>query len=176
MLGSSKFPGLKPKEPEPNPFLAAAQDLKKSFDQAKTILILVVDNPKLDHLASALGLYLALSKSDKKVSVACPTPMRVEFNRLVGVDKVRSNIGSRDLVVSFPYEKDSIEKVSYNVDDAKFNLVIQPKTGFPNLDSDKVSYSYSGAEADLVFIIGAPKLDSLGPFYHNEKKLFETAN
>ncbi len=174
MLNQPKF-NLGPTDPGPNPLLSLLEDIKKSLTGAKEILIIIRDNPRVDHVASALSLYLSLKDAGKSVFIACATEMRVEFNRLVGVDKISAQIGNRNLVISFPYVKDSIEKVSYNVDEANFNLVIQPKVGFPSLDSTKVQYSYSGASADLVFIVGAQKLEDLGTFYLNERKLFEQA-
>ena len=167
--------GLKPKEPEPNPFDTQTEDLTKAVEAAKDVLVLIRDNPKLDHVASALSLYLALKASGKSVTVASSTQMRVEFNRLVAVNKITTSIGNRNLIVSFPYVKDSIEKVSYNVDESRFNLVVQPKPGFPSLESDKVEYSYSGAEADLVFVVGAQKLEDLGVLYQAERNLFDKA-
>jgi hypothetical protein len=99
--------------------------------------------------------------------------MTVAYNRLVGINKITDKVGSRNLVISFNYIKDSIEKVSYNIEDNKFNLVIEPKPNFPPLDPNKVSYSYTGANADLVFIVGAAKLEDLDNFYYEEKKVFE---
>lgn len=153
----------------------AVEKLKSELAKAKEILILIRDNPKLDHVASALSLYLGLKDQGYSVTVACPTPMRVEFNRLVGVNRIAATIGNRNLVISFPYVKDSIEKVSYHVDEQSFNLVIQPKPGFPSLDSSKVRYAYSGAEAQVVFVVGAQQLEDLGVLYQAERSLFETA-
>lgn len=169
------LPNIKPPDPEPNPFDTAQGDLAKAVESAKEVLILIRENPKLDHVASALALFLSLKTSGKSVHIASATEMRVEFNRLVGVDKITQSVGNRNLVISFPYVKDSIEKVSYNVTDTTFDLVIQPKSGFPSLDSKQVAYSYVGAEADLVFVVGAQRLDDLGSLYQADRKLFETA-
>ncbi len=175
MLNAPKF-NLGPTDPGPNPFEAATSDLKKALEGAKEILVLIRDNPRLDHVAAGLSLYLSLKEAGKSVTIASPTEMRVEFNRLVGVDKVATKIGNRNLVLSFPQEvKDSIEKVSYNMDDGNFNLVIQPKAGYPALDSTKVEYSYTGADAQLIFSLGAQKLEDLGIFYQSERQLFEQA-
>ena len=164
-----------PVDPGPNPLDQATPQLQKHLETSQNILILIRDNPKLDHVAAGLGLYLALQDLGKSVAIACSTEMRVEFNRLVGVDRISTKIGNRNLVISFPYVKDSIEKVSYHVDESNFNLVIQPKPGFPSLDTNKVSYSYSGADAQLVFIIGAQKLEDLNVFYNTERQLFDQA-
>lgn len=173
MTTNTLNPQLPLKPTEANPLVNLGEKLKESVNKAQEVLVLIRDNPKLDHVASGLSLYLGLNQAGKSVTVACTTPMRVEFNRLVGVDKVTQTIGNRNLVIAFPYVKDSIEKVSYHVDENTFNLIIQPKASFPNLQSDKVSYSYSGAEADLVFVVGAQKLEDLGILYQAERQLFD---
>jgi len=146
--------------------------VQESLTNSKNILILISANSSVDSVAAALALYLSLEQQRKNVNIGCPTAMTVAFNRLVGVNKISNKIGSRNLVVSFDYIKDSIEKVSYNIEDNKFNLVVEPKPNFPPLDPEKVSYSHSGASADIIFVIGATKLEDLEKFYFEEKNLF----
>ena len=146
--------------------------LQPSLTDAKDVLVLITINPSLDNVAASLALYLGLKKQNKNVTIGCITPMTVAFNRLIGVDKISNQIGNRNLVISFDYIKDSIEKVSYNIEDNKFNLVVEPKPNLPPLDSDKVSYTYTGIQADLIFIIGATKLEDLDNFYFQNKNIF----
>ncbi len=146
--------------------------LQQALSPVQGVVIAIPQNPSLDKMAASLSLSLSLKKSGKKATVACSQPMTVEFSRLVGVDKVTDKIGSRNLVISFDYIKDSIEKVSYNVEGNKFNLVVQPKSGFPPLDAKSISYSYSGANGELIFVIGAQKLEDLDKLYENEKDLY----
>lgn len=143
--------------------------IKKETQEAKSLVILLPQNPTLDATAAALALFLGLKNVDKKPIIASPTQMRVEFSKLVGIDKIANSVGNKNLVVSFNYKEDSIEKVSYNVENEKFNLVIQPRTGFPTLNKDNVEFSYEGLDADLVFVIGAKKLDELGEVYEKER-------
>lgn len=140
---------------------------------AQTVFILLPQNPNLDKIAASLAFFLSLKKARKQVTIACPTQMTVAFSELVGVDQVQAKLGGRDLIVSFDYIEDSIEKVSYNIENNKFNLVIQPKAGFPPLSPDKVNYSYLGGEADLIFTIGAQNLKDLGGLYQESKSLLE---
>lgn len=146
--------------------------VQQALATAQTVLVVAPQKPNLDKIAAALALFLSLKKAGKSVVVACPDEMTVEFSPLVGVDKVTSQLGGKNLTISFDYVEDSIEKVSYNIENNKFNLLIQPKAGFPPLSADKVSYSYSGG-ADLIFIIGAQKLEDLGNLYAQESKLYE---
>ena len=148
---------------------------KEAIDKAKKTASFGPANPSLDSIAASLSLYLSLKKHGKQITAACSSPMTVAFNRLVGVNKITDKVGSRNLIISFDYLKDSIEKVSYNIESDKFNLVVEPKAGYSPLQTDKVSYSYTGTEADLVFIIGALKLEDLDKLYFNEKKVFENS-
>src|SRR3989344_4837471 len=121
-------------------------DVKSIVDNSREILIAISKNSTMDSVASALSLYLSLSTLGKHVSVVSPSPMTVEFNQLVGVDKITTNVstGGRNLVVSFPYQEGSIEKVSYNIENDVFHLVIEPREGYPTITPDKLSYAYGG--------------------------------
>lgn len=150
------------------------QDLEQFqtlLEPAQKILILAGEKPDLDSLGSSLALYLALLRLGKIVNIACPDLPTVGFSRLVGVDKVQSDLGGQNLVVSFPYTEGSIEKVSYNIEGDKFNLVIQPRAGSQTLSPGAVKFSQAGTDADLILILGARNLGDLGSFYEKEKDL-----
>jgi len=85
---------------------------------------------------------------------------------------VRNEVDGRNLLISFNYVQDSIEKVSYNVEGNKFNLIIQPKIGFPSLDTKTINYTYFGINSDLIFVIGAQQLKDLGHFYDSERDIY----
>ncbi|MCX6816965.1 MAG: hypothetical protein NTZ93_03805 [Candidatus Beckwithbacteria bacterium] len=151
------------------------EPVRQAFSTAKQTLILLPQNPDLDAVAAGLSLYLALTKKQVNVSIGCPTPMTVQFNRLFGVDKIKPRIGNQNLVISFQYPEDSLEKVSYDKDPAnqRFNLTIEPKAGMQPLDTTSVEYSYTGSSADIIFVIGARQLEDLGDLYKSEQKLLD---
>ena len=133
-----------------SPLLGASVDLK----DAQSVVILLPKHPLLEYVASALALGLSLERSGKNVEIACPSDMLVEANRLVGVQRIKTKLTGKNLVMSFDYVKDAIEKVSYNVDNGKFNLVVVPKNGHSPLDHNSVSYSYTGMSGEIVILIG----------------------
>lgn len=135
--------------------------VQNPLSTARTIFVLLPQNPNLDKLAASLALFLSLKKTGKEVTIACPTEMRVEFSSLVGIDKISNKLTGRNLVISFDYIDDSIDRVSYNIENHNFNIIVQTNAGFPPLSSEKVRYSYSGGEADLIFVIGSQNLESL---------------
>lgn len=137
------------------------QEVRDKLGNSQKVLIVLGQNPKYDTVASALSFYLSLQEIGKSVSIVCSSPMTVEFNRLVGVDKISSKIKGTDLIVSFNYSMDNVEKISYNDDNAKLNLVLQPKTGAPSLNEQAVSFSYAGVAADTVITIGIKSLEQV---------------
>lgn len=152
-----------------------ASRIQSALATAQSIFIALPHNPNFDKAAAGLGLYLSLIKAKKSVEIGSPTEMRVEFSSLVGVDKIKDSFqgGKDSLIVSFDYIEDAIEKVSYNIENNKFNLVIKPRAGHPPLDSERVKYSYTGGKVDLVFTIGASSLGNLGRIYEDNQGAFK---
>jgi hypothetical protein len=134
-------------------------EISKSFkaliDATNSILILLPKDPYLDQVASGLSLFLSL-KDKKDISIACPTPMVVEFNRLVGVDKITPDVGNKNLVFRIKsFNPDNVERVTYDVDTAgEMQLVLIPKSGQKPPMKDQVTITYSGISAQTVILIG----------------------
>lgn len=143
--------------------------------QSSSILILLSQNINVDTVASGLALFLSLKKAKKHPQIGCAIPISVAYNRLFGVDQIRNKLGSRNLVISFPYVEEAIEKVSYHVEGHNFNLVIVPKKGFPTLDPKKVTYSQSGIDDPTIIVVGAASLDDLGALYNGEREAIDKA-
>jgi hypothetical protein len=157
--------------------ISSLDSLKEKLSSVHKALILMSGTPNIDSVASALGLFLVLRKKGMDIQIACPADMRVEFSRLVGVDEVKKKIGNRNLVVSFDYSEDKVEKVSYTIseDGKRFNLVIAPKTGVTALDPATVAFDYAGAESDATFLVGVNGFSDIGSLYDEERTVIETS-
>lgn len=136
-------------------------ELGQKIQEAQKTLIVLPKNPSFDQVAAALSLFLTLEAAGKNTSTICSSPMTVEFNHLVGVDRIKDKAQGKDLIVSFNYSPDQIERVSYNDDGNRPNVVIQPKTGAPPLTEKLALFSYAGAGADLVISLGIRELSQL---------------
>ncbi len=132
--------------------------MKDSFENLieskNSILILLPKDPYFDQVAAGLGLYLHL-KEKKDAVINCPTPMIVQFNRLVGVNKITQEMGNKNLVFSLKeYDPKKIERVTYDVIDNQMKLIVIPQPGEkPPAESD-VAVGYAGISADLAILIG----------------------
>lgn len=134
--------------------------------------IALPSNPSHDAVAAGTALYLGLHKLGKSVSIACSNPVSIN---LTASDKIRNQLatGGDNLVISLPYSDGAIDKVDYNVQGDKLNLVITPRPGYPKLDPNQVKYSYTGGALDFVITIDAPTLNSLGSLYSDNEKQFQ---
>lgn len=123
-------------------------------DEANSILILLPTKPYFDQVAAGLSLYLSLR--DKKPTVISSTSaMVVGFNRLIGVNKITSEVGNKNLTITFPnYDAGNIEKVSYDIENGQFKLTVVPKTGFTAPQKEQIEISNTGVLSDLVILIG----------------------
>jgi len=147
---------------------------KDLIDHAKDVLILTHANPTADSIGSALALYVAMKNAGKHVVVGCPTPMIVEFSSFVGANKVETKFSKKNFVISLDYEDGSIDKVTYNIEGQKFNLIIEPRPGYENFNEEHVSFHHKGTAADVIFTIDTMHLGELGELYEGEKELFAT--
>jgi len=155
--------------------ITSFSQFQQLLTSSKSVFIFLPQVLNLDRIAAGVSIYLSLEKTGRKVSIFCSKPVTVGFSFLVGVNEIKTQLEGKDLVISFDYVEDSVEKVSYNIEDNKFNLVIQAKEGYSPLSPQRVKYSYTGASADLFLLIGTDLLEELGEIYQNNKKTIDEA-
>ena len=81
--------------------------------------------------------------------------MTAEFSRLIGVDKISSEIGSKNLVIKLVnYQPDDVDKVRADVENGLFTLTLLPKAGKKSPTKDQIDINYTGVSSDLVLLIG----------------------
>ena len=146
--------------------------VKELLDKANDILIVTHEHPTYDSVGSALALYLGLESLGKKVSIVAPDSMTVEFSSFIGVNKFAQDLSKKNFIISLDYEDGSIEKVSYNIEGKKFNLVIEPRAGHDGFSQDKAHYSNGGTTADLIITVDTIHLGGLKKIYEENKELF----
>lgn len=154
------------------------QDLEpviQKFKSAKSVYVVIGADPTYDMVAAGLVLADLAQSAGKQVQIACPTPMLVEFGSLVGVEKISDKLGNKNLVISMAYQPDQVEKVSYAIseDGQRFNLIISAASGVSALDPSTISYTLTGAESDLVFLIGVENTNDLRELYEKDRLFFD---
>jgi len=149
---------------------------KKLLDSANSYIIALPPDPSKDMISAGLSLHLTLLSAGKKSQIGCGSQVHLD-NDLSGAQEISDSIGARNLIISFDYHEDDLEKVDYDVrPDGKFYLMIKPKENSPVPDVSNVKYTYSGASADLVITLGIGSLEELGKLYADEKKYLDEAS
>lgn len=138
----------------------------------QNVVVALTSGASFDQVASALSLSLGLAKMGKKVNTLSPEPMRVEFSHLVGLDKVQDVPSAQDLTLTIDLPLENIDKITSNDEGGKLNLVIKAKPGMPPVEKEKIIFTSGETQADLIFTIGAKKLEDLGKIYQENRELF----
>lgn len=145
------------------------------LNESQSILILFPAKATFDAQAAANGVAQSLQALGNK-EVHILTPHLEEYDSSIfGSVPVRSELGNKTLQVSFPYSPTTVDKVSYNIDEAnqRFYLTVQPQKGEKPLDYHDLEYAYVGADADLIILVGVTTLDSLEQLYFGYEEMFK---
>lgn len=145
---------------------------------SQVICIFFPEAAPADIVLSAVTLGLVLQDLGKTVTISSPEPVSDDLKQFFGVDKVTSELGNKNLDVSFPYQEEQVDKVSYHIDEEQkmFHLVIQPKKGERPIDASQVQFALTGAEADLIITIGVDRLESLDHIYLEHEGIFTSTD
>jgi nanoRNase/pAp phosphatase (c-di-AMP/oligoRNAs hydrolase) len=131
--------------------------LHSLINQVNRILIWTKDNPDGDCLAAGLALKSMLMDMGKMVDVIAQGSLPADFASYSS--QIRKGLGQKKLIVSFDWQKNEIDKVSYNMEGERFNFIISPK-GRP-IDPTEVKVTSQGENYEVVFTIGISSLDEV---------------
>lgn len=128
-------------------------EIKNLLTTAKTALI-AVPQLSVDSIGSALALAILLKKSNIAAKVFCPQKTDANYTKLSGLELLTDIYNANDLIVTLDYPLDQIEKVTYNQDNGKLNLVVQTKDGSPKVAENQILITNQAVAADINFILG----------------------
>jgi len=148
------------------------QELKTKLGTAQSVLLSIPENPSQDAVASTLALYLSLKQAGKNVSVVASSAPVVRDSHIVGLDKITTDVGGANLVITLDVPENVIDKVTSNTEGGHLNLIINPAKGSTPITSDNVKFSYTGAASELVIVLGAADLKDVGALVEKENELF----
>lgn len=144
---------------------------------SQDIAIILVNNPTTDQIVSSIAIYEYLKEMNKQVGLYSPKKIK---SLVEGVDLsvFQTDLGKENLLISFDYSEDRVDKISYHIGEEtkKFYLTIKPKKGFEPLDPSTVNFSRSGADVDLIITIGVTDLESLDQLYIGYEDLYQSKN
>lgn len=146
---------------------------KELIEKANSIIVLLPPQPNEDQVVAGVSLFLSLKEMGKETQIGCPSEFPSKSG-IKGLEHIKDTVGSRNLMVTFDYPEQYLEKVDYDIrDGGKFVLMVKPKKDAPVPDVSDVKFSYSGAEADLIITLGVHSLEELGKIYAEEKDFID---
>jgi hypothetical protein len=153
------------------------ESLKELLESSNSILIILGSDCTLDQTCLATSLYLGLKQQDKNASLLGVDELKSRVKDLgdvVGLSELKNQLGKQNLVVSFDYDEDRVDKVSYHIGEKtnKFYLTVKPKKGHEPLSDKSVEFAYAGAEADIIFLVGVHDLTTLEQLYYGYESLY----
>jgi len=161
---------------------------------SKSLFFLFSNTQQVDLLLAILASYLFFKELPpnnkaklklKELAVFCPKGLDSSLNNWPKIKSslkekdllaiCQQDLGRENLLISFPYQQEQVDKVSYHIadNDQRFYLTIKPKKGSKPLDYQKLDYKYVGSSADLLFLFGVNDLEDLKDLYFNYQDLFQ---
>lgn len=130
----------------------AANDIAKRINQANIIDILLGSND-YDTVAAGLGFSASLIDAEKTVNIFTPQDIMAQnYDGLLNLDRVKSDIGNENMVIELIYPLDKIEKVSSSEKHDRLKLVVKLKEGAEPIKADQVEIISQREKADLGFV------------------------
>lgn len=126
--------------------------LRDLFEKSKNILVVLAPEGNEDYGSLVASLVEIFTSYEKKVEILVKDELPLAARPLVKKEQIKSRIEPKSLIISFDWTKMQLDKVSYNLEGDKFNLIIRSKSG--NLDSKDAVFSYKGSSWDLVVTVG----------------------
>lgn len=160
-------------------------DLKNLFPTARNILIALPVGANIDKLSSGLALYLSLKQAGKEVLIVGEDTIRVSEAHLFGIDQVQKTLpetGNGDLVLTLEgvasadsssetgWKVPNLTNIDYNTVAGNMELIF--RTNGTPLQPTKIVPRYLGSGPELIFVLGAANLNSLGSIYNNHQAVF----
>ncbi len=144
-----------------------------AIKQANTALIILGNNSSFDQQLAASSLFLSLQQQGKRVNLL--SPKEIKNPTISGLDQLKTEIGNKNLVISFDYVETAVQNVSYHIDEDsnKFYLTIKPQADHDPLNKDAIKTEYAGADSDIIIIFGVEELDDLDQLYFGYEALFK---
>lgn len=146
-------------------------EIKDKILNARGILAVLPENPKLDLLTAVLSLALALEDAGKKIKFIC-----VDNHKIFNIVKKPKDISeeiqeSGDIVVSINIKDKNLKELKYEKLDDHLHIYID--AGKEGLKKNAVSAKFAKSPYDLILIFSAKEKEQLGNFYLKNQDIFK---
>jgi len=159
---------------------AQTDKFQNILELSHSITIIFPETADLDLFLAAYCFYSFFS-SKKEIRLLNPKftqKLPKELMKLIEIKAIENELGKENLLISFPYQEEQVDKVAYYIGekDKRFYLTIKPKKNTTPLDSSKVEFSYAGTQTDLLILFGVESLENLKQLYFAYETLYKGDN
>ncbi len=152
--------------------LTPKQQALELINKSKNILLVTHEKPDGDAIGSTVAFYSVLSKLGKKTTVVIADSIANNYQFLPKLDEFATQLTAlRDFIISIDCIRATADKLAYNFQEGKLNIVVTPKDG--NFNPQDVSFSEGNFQFDLIVALDAADWDQVGALYANNVKLFQ---
>src|SRR5437764_867759 len=116
--------------------------VKELFEKAKTALIILNQQADADESSLAASLIELFESYNKKAILITQATLPEAAKPLVKAEQIKDHLEPKSLVLSFNWQKSQLDKISYKLEDDKFNLIIGTKG--KKINPEEITYSYKG--------------------------------
>lgn len=152
--------------------MVVTKDLREKLENSATSALIVPSLAGLDGICGALALKHSFDMQGKKLLVVYDGELPKEVAELPGAEEIKSNLGSKDLVLKFNVGSSGVDKISYSVSNDILSLRVRPKNGSFNVEN--FDYNYEASSYDTLVTFGVSKLEDIS-FYTEYKAAFDKA-
>jgi phosphoesterase RecJ-like protein len=151
--------------------LSPKQQINELIKKSEKILILSHSSINGDAIGGMLALERILTKENKEVSIVSSDNIDETLAFLPGIEKIKKDIdGTRDFIISLDKDKFPVERLSYNEEDGRLNIVITPKGG--QLKAQDIRFGQGEFKFDLIFVLDTPDVEKIDSVYDRHTELF----
>src|SRR3989344_6822343 len=116
--------------------------IKELFDKAQSALIVLGDNVDNDLACLAASLVELFGAYKKQSLLLTNGELPIAARPLVKAELLRTKLDPESLVISFDWTKAQLDKVSYNIEGNRFDLIVSSHG--KRINPSDVTYSYKG--------------------------------
>ena len=153
--------------------LNISEQIFKQIKAARSILVVFPINWENDEVFASLALYSSLKKLGKTVEIVAQKPNKNldNFAFIPEIKEIKFSLEHlRRFIVSLDISKTKVSQIKYVVDENKLNFIVSPADGW--FESKDVSSRAGEFKHDLIMVIGANDLESLGTIYDQNIEFF----
>lgn len=133
--------------------------IKDLIEQAKKPLVVLGAGADNDTAALAAVWFEIFETYDKPAILVSQSALPAGVEALVKKEQIKNKVEAKSLVISLDWIENKLDKVSYDIDANKFNLIINSHGA--KIDPSQLDFSYRGQDFDLLITVGVDKVEDL---------------